>query len=68
MITEEKMEYLHKEISSEKEITIKMRAFENKDENPMEGISIYEKGILRENFVLSIENKCEIKYSLLWVG
>ena len=45
-----------------------MRAFENKDENPMEGISIYEKGILRENFVLSIENKCEIKYSLLWVG
>ena len=68
VITEEKMEYLHKEISSEKEITIKMRAFENKDENPMEGISIYEKGILRENFVLSIENKCEIKYSLLWVG
>ena len=68
VITEEKMEYLHKEISSEKEITIKMRAFENKDENPMEGISIYEKGILRENFVRSRENKCEIKYSLLWVG
>ena len=68
VITEEKMEYLHKEISSEKEITIKMRAFENKDENPMEGISIYEKGVLKENFVKITENNCQIKYSLLWVG
>lgn len=67
-ISEEKMEYLHKKNSSEEKITIKMRTSEDIDENLTEGISIYEKEILMENFVLSRENKCEIKYSLLWVG
>jgi hypothetical protein len=45
-----------------------MKVSEDKNENHMEGTSIYEKEILMENFVLSRENKCEIKYSLLWVG
>ena len=68
VITEEKMEYLHKKNSSEEKITIKMRTSEDIDENLTEGISIYEKGVLKENFVKITENNCEIKYSLLWVG
>jgi hypothetical protein len=68
VITEEKMEYLHKKNSSEEKITIKMRTSEDIDENLTEGISIYEKGVLKENFVKITENNCQIKYSLLWVG
>lgn len=68
VITEEKMEYLHKENLSPEKTKIKMKVSEDKNENHMEGTSIYEKEILMENFVLSRENKCEIKYSLLWVG
>lgn len=67
-ISEEKMEYLHKKNSSEEKITIKMRTSEDIDENLTEGISIYEKGVLKENFVKITENNCQIKYSLLWVG
>lgn len=68
MITEEKTKYLHKEDLSSEETEITMKVSENQDRNYLEGTSIYEKGILKENFVISRENNCEIKYSLLWVG
>lgn len=68
VITKEKIEYLHKENLSPEKTKIKMKVSEDKNEKHMEGTSIYEKEILMENFVLSRENKCEIKYSLLWVG
>ncbi|HEX7869439.1 MAG TPA: hypothetical protein VF455_04930, partial [Chryseobacterium sp.] len=68
VITEGKIEYLRKEDLSTEETKIKMKASEDQDENYIVGTSIYEKGILKENFVLSKENNFEIKYSLLWVG
>ncbi|MCY0971103.1 hypothetical protein [Chryseobacterium wangxinyae] len=68
VITEKKREYLHKEDLSSEETKIKMKVFEDNNENYIDGASIYEKSILKENFVLSRENKCEIKYSLVWVG
>ncbi|KFE97882.1 hypothetical protein [Chryseobacterium luteum] len=68
VITEGKIEYLHKQDLSPEETEIKMKVSKDKNENYIEGTAIYEKGILRENFVQSKENKCEIKYSLLWVG
>ena len=68
VITEGKIEHLHKENLSTEETKIKMKVSEDKDGNHIEGTAIYEKGSLRENFVRSRENKCEIKYSLLWVG
>lgn len=67
-ITEEKNEYLYRETFSAEEIRIKMKSSEDKNESQTEGISIYEKGLLKENFVSSKENNHQIKYSLLWVG
>ena len=68
VITEEKMEYLHKENLSPEKTEIKLKVSEDKNDKYIEGTATYEKGILKENYVLSRENKCEIKYSLLWVG
>ena len=45
-----------------------MSVSEDNDENHTEGISVYEKGVLKENYVNSKESNRQIKYSLLWVG
>ena len=68
VITEGKIEHLHKENLSAEQNEIKWKFSADENKNHLEGTSIYEKGILKENYVLSRENKCEIKYSLLWVG